>query len=150
MIERHLQLFACLNRRGVEYLLIGGALAIAYGVPRVTADIDLFVRATPENTGRCLDALKECGLGTASLTTPEELCANEITIFKDVIRLDILTAAKGIVFSEVWSRRVHLELDEVLIPALSLPDLIQSKRAAARPSDLQDITILEKSLKQSS
>ncbi|HCU24949.1 MAG TPA: hypothetical protein DF383_08025, partial [Deltaproteobacteria bacterium] len=42
MIEQHLKLFASLQRQGVEYLLIGGALAIAYGIPRVTKDIDLY------------------------------------------------------------------------------------------------------------
>ncbi|MBI4238938.1 MAG: hypothetical protein HY696_11080 [Deltaproteobacteria bacterium] len=38
MIVQHIQLFKSLNSHGVEYLLIGGTLAIAYGVPRVTKD----------------------------------------------------------------------------------------------------------------
>lgn len=35
MINQHLNLFASLNRHGVECLLIGGTLAIAYGVPSI-------------------------------------------------------------------------------------------------------------------
>ncbi len=41
MIAQHLKFFESLNKNKVEYLLIGGTLAIAYGVPRVTKDIDI-------------------------------------------------------------------------------------------------------------
>jgi predicted nucleotidyltransferase len=143
MIEGHLKLFASLNEKRVEYLLIGGTLAIAYGVPRHTKDIDIFLRPTQENAQRCLDALKELGLATAGLTTPEEICENEITIFKDVVRLDVLTQVKGIEFGEAWRNRVYLSLDDVDIPSLSLNDLIATKKAADRPSDKEDIKILE-------
>lgn len=144
MIERHLKLFKSLNRHGVEYLLIGGTLTIAYGVPRVTKDVDLFLRPTIENASRCLTALKDCGLGTAELTTPEELISTEVTIFKDVVRLDVLTQVKGLEFDSAWRNKVFLELDDVLIPALSLDDLLASKRAAGRQSDAEDIKILER------
>lgn len=148
MIGRHLKLFESLNRHGVEYLLIGGTLAIAYGVPRVTKDIDLFLRATVENASRCLVALKECGLGTAELTTPEELSSTEVTIFKDVLRLDVLTNVKGIEFNSAWRNKVFLELGNIRIPALSLTDLIASKQASGRPADADDIKILEMSRQQ--
>lgn len=73
MIDQHLKLFESLNREKVDYLLIGGTLAIAYGVPRVTKDIDLFIRPTIENAERCLEALKNMGLGTISLTSAKEM-----------------------------------------------------------------------------
>lgn len=143
MIEKHLKLFECLNRNGVEYLLIGGTLAIAYGVPRVTKDIDIFLKPTLENTKRCLQALKECGLGTAELISAEDLCEMEVTIFKDIVRLDVLTCVKGLDFFEAWSNKVLLELDNIRIPALSFDDLIKTKQAAGRPEDVEDIKILQ-------
>jgi len=143
MIDQHLKLFESLNRHGVEYLLIGGALSIAYGVPRVTKDIDLFVSPTPQNASRCLAALKEIGMGTAEMTTPKEICETEVTIFKDFLRIDLLTHVKGLDFEEAWARRNQLSLDKVLIQALSLDDLIKSKKAAGRQDDLSDIKILE-------
>ena len=143
MIDQHLKLFVSLNDHGVEYLLIGGALAIAYGVPRVTKDIDLFLKPTRENAARCLEALQKCGMGTASLTTAEDLCDTEITIFKDILRVDVLTMVKGLDFAAAWANKVFLELDTVLIPSISLEDLIKAKKATARPDDLEDIKILE-------
>lgn len=143
MIEQHLKLFACLNRRGAEYLLIGGALSIAYGVPRVTKDIDLFLNPVPENAEALLQSLKEMGFGTANMIDAKEICQTEVTIFKDILRVDILTKVKGLTFEKAWQNKVFLELDRVMIPSLSLDDLIRSKKAAGRTGDLEDVKILE-------
>lgn len=148
MIGRHLKLFACLNKHGVEYLLIGGTLAIAYGVPRVTKDIDIFLNATLDNARRCLKALKEFGMGTAELSSPKDLCSTEVTIFKDIIRFDVLTEVKGINFSDAWRTKVFLSLDDVDIPALDIETLIKSKKASGRPGDLKDINILKMAKKE--
>ncbi len=143
MITQHLKLFEFLNRQNVEYLLIGGALAIAYGVPRVTKDIDIFLNPTLSNAEKCLKALQELGMGTTNLTNAEDICAHEITIFKDFIRLDVLTQVKGLSFEEAWKEKVFLSLYQITIPALNLNNLIKSKIAAGRKSDLEDIKILE-------
>ena len=59
--------------------MIGGIAAIAHGVPRNTFDLDILIDATAENARRLLDALLDIGLGTAGLTTPDELLKKEIT-----------------------------------------------------------------------
>ena len=81
----HLDLFECLNKEKVEYLLVGGVTAIAYGVPRTTIDIDILINPTFENADHLLKVLKKLRMGTASLITPEELVKEEVTIFKDII-----------------------------------------------------------------
>lgn len=143
MIAQHIQLFKSLNSHAVEYLLIGGTLAIAYGVPRVTKDIDIFLRPTIRNAEQCLAAMTECGLGTAQLTTAQALSETEVTIFKDAVRLDVLTQVKGLTFDHAWQHKVFIALGDVHIPALQLDDLIAAKHAAGRPGDLEDIRILE-------
>lgn len=148
MIEKHLKLFGCLNENGVEYLLIGGTLAIAYGVPRVTKDIDIFINPTLDNAARLLAALKKIGMGTADLTNAGDICSAEVTIFKDFIRLDVLTSVTGLEFGKAWQNKVYLSLDDIDIPAISLDDLIKAKKASGRPPDLEDIKILEMARKQ--
>lgn len=144
MIDQHLNLFESLNRNDAEYLLIGGVLVIAYGFPRFTKDIDIFIRRTEENARRCLKALKAIGMVTAELTDPKDICKQEVTIFKDYLRVDVLTQVKGLTFEEVWPRRKELIVEKVVIPALAFEDLIRSKKAAGRDEDLQDIKVLEK------
>ena len=143
MIDQHLKLFACLNEKGVEYLLIGGALSIAYGVPRVTKDIDIFVNPTKDNVQRCLEALTVFGMGTAEMTTVDDVCSTEVTIFKDFVRLDVLTKVKGLEFITAWKGRVWLELESIRIPSISLDDLIRAKQASGRPGDLEDVKVLK-------
>src|SRR5215203_6282574 len=43
---------------GLEYVLIGAAAMGFHGVVRATEDLDLFIRATPENVDRLRDALR--------------------------------------------------------------------------------------------
>lgn len=143
MIGPHLHLFKSLNDHEVEYLLIGGMAVIAYGAPRTTKDIDIFIRPTIENAKKCLLALEKVGFGTVFLTTPEKLCETEVTIFKDLIRVDVLTRVKGIEFDEASRDRVFVQVGSTMIPTLSRQQLIKSKRAAGRDIDLEDIVVLE-------
>ena len=46
---------------GVEFLVVGAYALAAHGFPRTTGDIDIFVRATPENAARVFRALAEFG-----------------------------------------------------------------------------------------
>lgn len=144
MNEPHVKLLKSLNDQGVEYLLVGGMLAIAYGVPRVTKDIDLFIRNDIENAAKVLGVLEELGFGTAHLTTPEEVTKNEITVFKDFMRLDLLTRLKGLKFEEVFPRRATIFLKGIEVPVLTLEDLIAEKKASGRPGDMEDVVQLEK------
>ena len=95
------------------------------------------------NAKAFLKALNELGMGTAGLTTAEDICNTEVTIFKDVVRLDALTRVKGLDFTKAWQKKVFLSLGDVMIPAINIDDLIASKQAAGRPHDKDDIKILE-------
>ena len=85
MLNRLRDVFKSFQRHEVKYVVIGGVAAILHGVPRATFDLDILIEATPDNTRRLLDAMLEAGLGSASLTTVEDLLNNEITIFKDIL-----------------------------------------------------------------
>jgi hypothetical protein len=43
-------------RTGVEYLIVGGYALAAFGHPRYTGDIDIWVRSTEANTAALLKA----------------------------------------------------------------------------------------------
>ena len=122
--------------------MIGGIAAVLYGVPRATFDLDVLIEPTLENANRLLQAMSEAGLGTASLTSPEEVLSTEITIFTDRIRLDVQTSTPGIVFADAWQRRVTMNYKGQALEVVSLADLIASKRASGRDVDLEDVRIL--------
>ena len=143
MFDRLQDLFKSLNSREVKYLVIGGMAAIAHGSERNTFDLDLLIEPTVENARRLLDAFLETGFGTAALITPEQLVKNEITMFKDRVKIDVQTRTPGIDFQTAWVRRVKNVGHGVEFSVLSLDDLLASKRAVRRPKDLLDLEFFE-------
>ena len=101
------------------------------------------MEATPDNVRRLLDALIEAGLGTATLTTEEELLSNEITVFKDKVRIDVQTSTPGLSFQRAWDHRQTMKYQSQPFYVASKSDLIASKKAASRDIDLEDIKLLE-------
>ena len=143
MLNRLKAVFESFQRHEVRYVVIGGIASIIHGVPRATFDLDILIDATPDNAARLLAALLEAGLGTAALTTEGDLLANEITIFKDRVRIDVQTSTPGILFEDAWTRKNTVAYHGQAFHILSKEDLIQSKRAAGRPVDLEDVRLLE-------
>lgn len=144
MLQDHLDIYKSLNVHHVKYLVIGGVAAIFYGSPRMTKDLDLFIEATSPNAAKLLEALAAAGVGTATLTTPKKILANELTVLEDYVRVDVLTRIKGLTFQEAWPKRLMRMLGGVRVPVVSLDQLIQSKQASARSLDLQDVETLRK------
>ncbi len=143
MLNRLKDVFKSFQQHEVKYVVIGGIAAILYGVPRATFDLDILIESSHENAQRLLDALLKAGLGTASLTDAEKLLANEITVFKDKIRLDVQTSIPGLNFQDAWGRRVTMNYQGQDLHIISEEDLISMKKASGCDVDLEDIRLLE-------
>jgi hypothetical protein len=143
MLNRLTGVFESFQKHDVRYLVIGGIASILYGVPRATFDLDILIEATPDNAQQLLDSLLDAGLGTASLTNVTELLSNEITVFKDWVRIDVLTTAPGITFQKAWEQRETMVYQDQLFYVVSKKDLISSKKALGRAVDLEDVRLLE-------
>ena len=50
-----------LSAAGADFLIVGAHALAAHGVPRATGDLDIWVRPTPDNAERVLDALRRFG-----------------------------------------------------------------------------------------
>jgi hypothetical protein len=142
MLDRLKGVFASFDSHDVRYVVIGGVAAILHGVPRSTFDVDILIETTPQNARRLLEALTDAGLGTAALTTPEEVLANAITVFEDRVRIDVQTATPGITFRDAWARRKTVNYRGQPFHILSRDDVIATKLASGRPVDLEDVRVL--------
>jgi hypothetical protein len=135
--------FASLQQRNVEYLVIGGIAAVLHGVPRATFDLDILINPTLDNAQRLLEAMLNAHLGTAALITAGDLLGQEITVFKDRVRIDVQTSTPGLEFTPAWDRREIMDYQGQTFYVASRADLIASKRAAGRVVDLEDVRLLE-------
>ncbi len=143
MLQRLKDVFRSFADRDVRYVVIGGIAAVMHGVPRATFDVDLLIDPTLENAERLLAALEQAQVGTASLITPQQMLANEITVFSDRVRIDVQTSTPGLTFDQAWRNRVTMSFEDQSFFVASKQDLIASKRAAGRAIDLEDIDMLE-------
>lgn len=143
MLNRLQDAFKSFQQHNVKYVVIGGIASILHGVPRATFDLDILIEATHENAQCLLEAFLDAGLGTASLTNVKDLLANEITIFKDKVRIDVQTSTPGLKFEDAWKRRAIMKYHDQEFFVVSKEDLIASKKAAGRDIDLEDVRLLE-------
>lgn len=142
MLNRLAGVFRCFGDHELKYVVIGGVAVVLHGVPRVTFDLDILIEATPENARRLLAALTAAALATAEMTTVDAVLANEISIFRDRIRVDVQTSTPGLEFAQAWANRESIEHAGVRIELASLTDLVASKQAAGRAVDLEDVRLL--------
>ena len=142
MINQLQDLFACLEKHNVRYLVIGGIASILYGVPRTTFDLDILIDPDIDNIKNMLDAFVEAGMGTALLTTPEKIRDTEITIFQDKVRVDVQTKTPGIEFEISWQKKNIVDLRGHQVYLVSKEDLIASKVASGRDKDIEDVRLL--------
>ncbi len=143
MINRLRDVFASFQKHQVKYVVIGGIAAVLHGVPRATFDLDILIAATQDNARRLLDAFLDAKVGTASLISADELLANEITIFKDRVRIDVQTSTPGLLFEDAWQNRETMHYQGQSFYVASRDNLIASKRASGRKIDLEDVRLLE-------
>lgn len=102
-----LELLELFGSQGVEFPVAGGHAVAVHGRPRLTEDLDLFVRPDALNGQRVVDALPAFGFGA------REISAQDFTADDRVIqpgrapnRVDLLTRLYGVEFAEAWSRRL--------------------------------------------
>lgn len=143
MLNRLKDVFASFQQHDVRYVVIGGIAAVLHGVPRATFDLDILIEPTPPNARRLLEALLAAGLGTATMTSVDDVLANEITIFRDRVRIDVQTSTPGLNFQQAWENRVAMTYDGQAFFVAAKQDLIASKRAAGHAMDLKDVRLLE-------
>src|SRR5688572_6708214 len=99
MLPDWIELCKLLGDQHVEYLVVGGQAVIAHGYPRLTKDMDLWVRPTASNGARVLVALTAFGAGPDDLTPQQfEDPRTLLMLGREPFRVDILTEIPGVTF----------------------------------------------------
>jgi hypothetical protein len=127
----------------IEFLIVGGTAAYAYGLEVVPKDLDLIVGYQRERWERILALADEVDPqpgGVGSLTRePNRFPAQlHVSLGRGV---DVLSGFRQASFSELYPRRreaiikVDLLDDELSFPIADLNDLIESWRERGEPRD---------------
>ncbi len=129
-----------LNSNDVEYLLIGGYAVGIYGHIRATNDLDIWVGISAANAARIERALSEFGFVAPGLTSDLFLVRNSVVrMGVPPIRIEILTSVSGVEFESCYAEREMIQIEEMLVPVISLARLRENKAASGRAKDLADL-----------
>ena len=146
-------LLTALLEARVEFILVGGVAALGHGSVRLTTDLDVVYRRTPENLSRLVAALSRHepyprgappGLPFRWDQKTLEHGLN-FTLTTDVGWIDLLgEITGGGDYEALIPHSIELDLFGSRCLCLGLERLIQVKRAAGRPKDFEAIAELEK------
>ena len=144
MDSNYLDMLRCLNKAGVDYIMVGGWAVNLHGYVRATIDLDIWILADQENARKVYSALGEFGAPLAGVS-PDDFAADG-TIFQIGVapcRIDVINKIDGVKYAEASPRAIQKTIEGVPVRIISREDLIANKRASGRTKDLADAEILE-------
>jgi predicted nucleotidyltransferase len=136
----------------VEFIVAGGVAGILLGSARLTTDLDVIYRRTPENLERLVSSLAPTRPYLRGAppglpfrwdvdTLKRGLNFTLVTTLGDLDLLGEVTGGGG--YEALIPQSVRVSAHGLEIMVLGLDKLIQVKRAAGRPRDLEAIAELE-------
>jgi hypothetical protein len=143
-----------LARHEVEYLLVGGIAARAYGAQRPTFDVDCVPEPSRENLDRLAAAMRDlhARLRVEGLTDEEAALLPVQVTGSTLVRMELSTwrtdggdldvladipdrHGRHLSYPELVGRASKLNLDGIVVRVAALDDVIASKEWADRPKD---------------
>ncbi len=155
----YIQLFENLEQQKIRYLICGGLAVNIYGIPRMTADIDILLDFTEENLERfetSIKLLKYESMIPLSIRTfvskkEREKAISEKNLIAysyfnslaNYMNLDILIDAPFL-FNDMWEEKEERLVEGVSVNIVSVNHLIGMKQYSNRKQDLDDVLLLSK------
>jgi hypothetical protein len=137
------ELLALLNEYAVEHIVVGAYALAFHGAPRFTADIDLYIRPTPENAEKAIRTLAAFGFVSPDLSAQDFMHPDRVVqIGVPPVRVDMLTSITGVSWEEADGGKVPGSYGDVPVFFLGREQYVKNKRAIGRKKDLADLEAL--------
>lgn len=138
-------ILSCLSEEEVEFIVVGAYALAAHGFVRATGDIDIWVRSSPSNAAKVMNALARFGaplsdISDRDFTNPEFV----VQLGVEPCRIDLITSVDGLDFGAAWTNRFEIVIGGLTIAVPSKADLLKNKTATGREKDQGDIAWLRK------
>jgi hypothetical protein len=123
------------------WYLFGAQAVGVWGIPRLSADVDVTVRLRAVETVAFVNGMREAGFDLRVADAEDFARRTRVLPFvhrASRIPLDVVLAGPG-PEEEFLSRAKIVGIEGVSVPVISREDLIVTKVLAGRPKDLEDI-----------
>lgn len=132
-----------LNIHKVEYIIVGAHALSYHGRPRHTGDLDIWINPTIENADKMIKVISDFGFGSLGLDKADFIKDNFITqLGYPPLRIILLNSISGVQFVQAYKRKISVQMDNTIVPFISVQDFILNKQATGRPKDIADIKSL--------
>jgi predicted nucleotidyltransferase len=148
-----------LRANEIKFVVVGGLAAAAHGSRRVTDDVDICYDSGKANVTRLAELLSKWEAYPRGIDRGLPFFMDErqfrptpiMTLTTGEGFIDVLDIVKGVgEYSKCRERSAEVEAFGIRFRVLDLPALIDAKRAAGRPKDIDQLPELEALLALSS
>lgn len=155
----YIQLFQKLEEQKIKYLVCGGLAVNIYGIPRMTADIDILLDFTEDNLEKFETAIKQLKyqsmipLSIRTFVSKKErekaiseknlIAYSYFNSISNYMNLDVLIDTP-FPFDAIWNDKEEREIEGITINIVSVNHLIEMKKYSNRKQDQDDVTLLSK------
>jgi hypothetical protein len=126
-----------------RWYVFGAQAVVAYGVPRLSADVDVTLALVPDAPDRFADDMRTAGF-SLRVEDPDFVRRTRVMPFvhdATGMPLDVVLAGSGLE-DDFLARAVPIDIGGTQVPVIEPGDLIVAKVLAGRPKDLDDARAL--------
>ena len=146
------------QKQKVKYVLVGGIAVNLLGSLRSTADLDILVEMSDNNLKKIVNIMKKYGyrikqpvdpIKIADKKTRQDWIKNKhmkaFNFYKqdELKEVDIIIESP-VSFEEARKKTVRIKIDDLILPVISINNLIKMKKKTGRAIDKLDIDELKK------
>jgi hypothetical protein len=159
----YIQLFQKFEQQKIRYLVCGGLAVNIYGIPRMTADIDILLDFTEDNLDKFETAIKllkyqsmiPLSIRTFISKKEREKAVTEKNLIAysyfnsiaNYMNLDVLMDVP-FHFDDMWLEKEERFIDGIVVHIVSINHLIEMKKYSNRKQDEDDVILLSKLAKK--
>ncbi|MBE2217265.1 MAG: hypothetical protein IAE90_03615 [Ignavibacteria bacterium] len=135
-----------LKEKKVKYLIVGGQAVNYYSRGKLTEDLDIWIKPTPENAENIFVVLESFGTGNLDVSASDFIEQDKVVqLGYPPMRIDIMTSIEGLDFDGAYSNKSMGNIFGLKNqPYISFDDLLKNKKKTGRPKDKFDVLWLKK------
>ena len=157
----YLEIFSQLNANKIKYIIVGGLAINIHGIPRATYDIDLLLDMNKENLEKFIFLMKKLGYKPKVPVKIEDFLSEEkrkkwikeknmkaFSLYNSKLILSEIDVVINTTldYEKAIKNVVYKKVKNIILPVISIKDLIKMKSESSRKQDFLDIEMLKKLL----
>lgn len=152
------EILKAFQKQKVKYIIVGGIAVNLLGSMRGTADLDILVEMSDDNLRKIVKIMRSCGYRVKQSVDPLKIADKKIredwiknknmkafNFYKEdeLKEVDIIIESP-VSFEEAGDDPIRIKIGNLILPVISINNLIKMKKVTGRTVDKLDVKELRK------